>query len=198
MQEYRQFTDRLLEIYREACRVQRDGRLGDAGRAAKVGVLDDEILELCVPLWALDVPPLEEGPANDYRLIGQRSHAADAGQATVHVRDGQAGRRSRTAPANRWRARTTKRNARCARPPRPATRAERTRSTVGARRQTIIVSVLESLRVYLTTFTLKSIVAEMDRWQRAGRSCFRTMLNKLKQPAPAQSPLDKLLPIPDG
>ena len=24
--EYRQFTDRLLEIYRQACRVQRDGR----------------------------------------------------------------------------------------------------------------------------------------------------------------------------
>ena len=72
------------------------------------------------------------------------------------------------------------------------------KTTVGARRQTIIVSVLESLRVYLPTFTLKSVIAEMDRWQAAGRSCFRTMLNKLKLPAPAQSPLDKLLPIPDG
>src|SRR5208337_3244006 len=30
---YRAFTDRLFEIYREACRVQRDQRLGDAGRA---------------------------------------------------------------------------------------------------------------------------------------------------------------------
>ncbi len=27
---YRAFTDRLLEIYREACRVQRDQRLNDA------------------------------------------------------------------------------------------------------------------------------------------------------------------------
>ena len=31
--EYRRFADRLLEIYRSACRVQRDGRLSDAGRA---------------------------------------------------------------------------------------------------------------------------------------------------------------------
>src|SRR5439155_20818621 len=67
--EYRQCTDRLLEIYRQACRVQRDGRLADAGRAAKVAALDDEILELCAPLWALGLPPLEEGPANDYRLL---------------------------------------------------------------------------------------------------------------------------------
>ncbi len=34
--EYRQFTDRLLEIYREACRVQRDRRLSREGRKAKV------------------------------------------------------------------------------------------------------------------------------------------------------------------
>ena len=34
--EYRQFTDRLLEIYREACRVQCDGRLSAEGRKSKV------------------------------------------------------------------------------------------------------------------------------------------------------------------
>src|SRR5271169_1430109 len=66
--DYRHFTDRLLEIYRQARRVQGDGRLGDAGRARKVAVLDDEILELCAPLWAAELPPLE-GPENDYRLL---------------------------------------------------------------------------------------------------------------------------------
>ena len=34
--EYRHFADRLLEIYHEACRVQRDKRLSAAGRAEKV------------------------------------------------------------------------------------------------------------------------------------------------------------------
>jgi hypothetical protein len=31
--------------------------------------LDDEILELGAPLWVLELPPLEEGPENDYRLL---------------------------------------------------------------------------------------------------------------------------------
>src|SRR5215208_537125 len=67
--EYRTFTDRLLEIYREACRVQKDQRLSEAGRAKKVAGLDDEVLELCAALWALELPPLEASPANDYRLL---------------------------------------------------------------------------------------------------------------------------------
>src|SRR6185295_15005876 len=62
---YRAFTDRLLEIYRAACRVQRDGRFSDAGRAAKVAALDDEILEMCAPMWVQELPPAE-GPHNDY------------------------------------------------------------------------------------------------------------------------------------
>src|SRR5690606_4539152 len=35
-EEYRRFADRLLEIYRAACRTQRDRRLNDAGRTRKV------------------------------------------------------------------------------------------------------------------------------------------------------------------
>src|SRR5207249_8783162 len=66
--DYRNFADRLLEIYRAACRVQRDGRFSAAGRTQKVADLDDEILALCGPLWAEELPPLE-GPDNDYRLL---------------------------------------------------------------------------------------------------------------------------------
>src|SRR5213082_1040123 len=53
--DYRQFTDRLLEIYRSACRVQKDARRSMAGRAQKVAELDDEILALCAPLWVLEL-----------------------------------------------------------------------------------------------------------------------------------------------
>ena len=66
--EYRQFTDRLLEIYREACRVQRDRRLSAEGRRGKVGLLDDKILELCGPMWVAELPP-GEGPQDDYRRL---------------------------------------------------------------------------------------------------------------------------------
>jgi hypothetical protein len=85
---YRQLTNRLLEIYRTACRGQKDGRRSMAGRAEKVAELDDEVLELCAPLWVLELPPLEEGPENDYRLLVNESDASDVGQAIVHVRDG--------------------------------------------------------------------------------------------------------------
>src|SRR6202011_619117 len=50
------------------------------------------------------------------------------------------------------------------------------KTTAGARRQTILTSVLESLRLYLKTFTLSSVVEEIKRWYTTGRSCFRKLL----------------------
>ena len=72
------------------------------------------------------------------------------------------------------------------------------KSTVGARRQTIIVSVLESLRLYLPTFTLASVIAEINRWWQAGQSCFTKLLKKMKLQPRAETILDKVMPAPDG
>ena len=47
-QEYRDFADGLLDVYRRACKVRRDGRLSDAGRQRMVEELDDAVLALCV------------------------------------------------------------------------------------------------------------------------------------------------------
>lgn len=198
-QEYRQFTDRLLAIYRRACRVQRDGRLGDAGRSAKVTALDDEIVELCAPLWTLDLPPLEKSPENDYRLLvnevmrlmlDKQLFTFVTAEAVVQPN----GSSQPVAGTNNEAERTLRNPAQA----RDTGRANKT--TVGTRRQTIVVSVLESLRVYLKTFTLRSIMAEIERWRQAGESCFRRLLNKMKLPAPTESILDKLLPapVPDG
>jgi hypothetical protein len=195
--EYRQFTDRLLALYRRACRVQRDGRLSDAGRSARVAALDDEILELCAPLWALDLPPLEEGPENDYRLLvhevmrlmlDRQLFTFVTAKPVVQPN----GTRQPVAGTNNEAERTL-------RNPAQARATGRTNKTpVGARRQTILVSVLESLRVYLKTFTLGSLMAEMQRWHQAGQSCFRRLLYKLNLPPPAKSILDTLLPVPGG
>ena len=89
--EYRQFTDRLLEIYYQACRVQRDGRLRAAGRTSKVAALDEEIFELCAGMWSLELPPLQDGPENDYRLLVNEVMRLMCRQPTVHVRDSRAG-----------------------------------------------------------------------------------------------------------
>ena len=72
------------------------------------------------------------------------------------------------------------------------------KTAVGARRQTIIVSVLESLRWYLPQFTLSGVLAEIDRWGQAGQSCFPELLKKMHMPQRTQTILDHALPIPDG
>ena len=69
---------------------------------------------------------------------------------------------------------------------------------VGARRQTIVTSVLESLRNYLTTFTLTSVIEEFERWWKAGQSCFTALLNKLKFTLPEKPIIDRLFPKPSG
>lgn len=196
-QEYRQFTDRLLEIYRQACRVQRDGRLSAAGRQGKVAALDDEILELCVGMWALELPPLEESPENNYRLLcnevmklmldrqlfpfvtAEPALAPNGQSEPVSGTNNEAERTLRDTATARKTGRTSK-------------------TLTGARRQTIVVSVLESLRLYLPTFTLSSIIAEIDRWRQVGQSCFTRLLKKMKLPSPTASILDKVMPALDG
>lgn len=194
--DYRNFADRLLEIYRAACRVQRDGRFRDAGRTQKVADLDDEILELCGPLWAAELPPLE-GADNDYRLLANElMRLMLAQQLFAFVTAQPATQPNGITPplgATNNEAERTLRN------PAAARQTGRTSKTIaGARRQTILTSVLESLRLYLSTFTLSSVLAEIARWIDQGRSCFTALLNQLKIPTPQQSVLDQVLPNASG
>jgi hypothetical protein len=194
---YRAFTDKLLAIYRRACRVQCDGRFGDAGRARQVAALDDEILELCAAMWFADLPPLEEGPANDYRLLvnelmrlmldKQLFTFVTAASATQPNGNNQA-----AAGTNNEAERTLRGAAQA----RVTSRTNKT--LVGARRQTIVSSVLESLRLYLPRFTLTSVLAEVQRWLQVGRSCFVELLEKLNLTPAESSVLDQVYPIPDG
>lgn len=194
--DYRNFADRLLEIYRAACRVQRDGRFSDAGRTQKVADLDDEILELCGPLWAAELPPLE-GPDNDYRLLANEFMRLMLAQQLFTFVTAQPAAQPNgiTLPlgATNNEAERTLRN------PAAARQTGRTSKTIaGARRQTILTSVLESLRLYLPTFTLSSVLAEIECWIDQGRSCFTALLNQLKIHTPQQSVLDQVLPNPSG
>jgi transposase len=196
-QQYRQFTDRLLEIYRAACRVQRDGRLSAAGRARKTAALDDEILDLCAPHWVLELPPLPDGPANDYRLLVNEIMRLmlDKQLFTFVTAEPVVQPNGTSQPV----AGTNNEAERTLRNPAQARDTGRTNKTlVGARRQTIIVSVLESLRLYLPTFTLTAVIAEIDRWWQAGQSCFAKLLKKMKLPRPTESILDKVIPAPSG
>jgi transposase len=194
--DYRNFADRLLEIYRAACRVQRDGRFSTAGRTQKVADLDDAILELCGPLWAAELPPLE-GPDDDYRLLANElMRLMLAQQLFTFVTATPAAQPNGVTPpmgATNNEAERTLRN------PAAARQTGRANKTIaGARRQTILTSVLESLRLYLPTFTLSSVLAEIERWVDQNRSCFTALLNRLQIGTPQQSVLDQVLPNPSG
>jgi hypothetical protein len=194
--EYRTFTDRLLEIYRAACRVQRDGRLGDAGRAGKVVDLDDQIVALCEARWLTDLLP-QEGLVDDYRLlVNEVMRLLIAEELFTFVTAKPVDQVNGTAQPV---AGTNNEAERTLRNPAQARKTGRTNKThVGARRQTIVSSVLESLRLYLPTFTFSSVLDEMKRWWTAGRSCFRELLDKLKLVVPEKPVIDRVLPIPTG
>ena len=174
--------------------MQADGRLGDAGRKQKVAELDDEILELCGPVWFADLPPLE-GTDNDYRLLcNELMRLMLAKQLFTFVTAAPVvtpkGESSPVAGTNNEAERTL-------RGPAQARKTGRTNKTFsGARRQTIIASVMESLRQQLPSFTLSTVIGEILRWERAGRSCFASLMSKLKLSPPAHSVLDLLLPVP--
>jgi transposase len=192
--EYRRVADRLLEIYYAACRVQRDKRLGDAGRAGKVAELDDEILELCGPVWCAELPPLE-GADNDYRLLCTELMRLMLEEqlftfVTAAPVQSPTGAVTPVAGTNNEAERTLRGAAQ-------ARKTGRTNKTPrGARRQTVLTSVLESLRQQLPDFTLSTVVEEVHRWWTRGRSCFSELMRKLKLQPPQKSILDTLLPLP--
>ena len=193
---YRHLTDRLLEIYRTACRVQKDGRLGDAGRARKVALLDDEILDVCGPVWGAEFP-VGEGPENDYRRLCNEVMRLMLAQqlftfVTAPVVQLPNGETASVSGTNNESERTL-------RSPAQARDTGRTNKTNrGARRQTILVSVFESLRQQLATFTLSSVIAEIRRWSAEGVSRFEKLLDDLNLAPATQSILDRVIGIKSG
>lgn len=154
-------------------------------------------------MWALELPPLEDSPENDYRLLVNEVIRLMLDQqlfpfVTAEPAARPNGQSEPVAGTNNEAERTL----RGAAVARKTGRSSKT--PVGARRQTILVSVLESLRLYLPTFTLVGVINEINRWWQAGQSCFSELLHKLQLPPPTPSTpatpsiLDKVLPIPDG
>jgi transposase len=193
---YRTFTDRLLAIYRKACRIQCDQRFSAAGRAKKVALLDDEIFDLCGTLWFADLPPLE-GLDNDYRLLVKEVFNLALAQQLFTFVTAQSvsqpnGTTQSVGGTNNAAERTL----------RGVAQARKTgctnKTSTGARRQTIVTTVLESLRLYLPTFTLATVLEELERWWATGRSCFEQLLNKLKLTTPqSEKPIiDRIFPSP--
>jgi len=191
---YRDFTDGLLAIYREACRLQRDQRFSAAGRADRVAALDDRILNLC---GRFSIEELRAGEKLDHdfgllvaevlRLMMAQALFTFVTTPPVQQPNGT------TQPV----AGTNNEAERTLRSPAQARDTGRTNKTAnGTRRQTVLTTVLESLRLYLPTYTLASVAAELQRWWIEGCSCFEKVLQQsnLELDAKATPTLDRLYP----
>ena len=71
----------------------------------------------------------------------------------------------------------------------------------GARRRTVVASVLDSLRLSLPRFTLRAVLEELCRWRETGASCFHRLAASLSLPPPdpcrdAGDLLNRLIPEP--
>ena len=192
---YRAFADRLIGIYRSACKVKSDGRMGDAGRQRKVAELDDEILDLCGAMWSAELPKLA-GPDDDYRRLAKEVMRLMLNKelfvfVTVASAKQPNGVPVVVGPTNNEAERTL-------RGPAEARKTGRTsKSLSGARRQTIVTSVLESLRLYLKRFTLANVIDEVGSWVEKGCSCFARLLKTMKLPPTERSVLDRVYPKPE-
>jgi transposase len=194
--DYRHLADRLVEIYRAACRIQRDQRFSAAGRAVKVAALDDEIFALCGSVRFAEPSELGELDNNHRLLVAEVFRLLMAKELFTFVTAEPVQQpNGSTMPV----AGTNNEAERTLRNPAQARDSGRTNKTSnGARRQSIVTSVLESLRVYLPTYTLGSVVEELKRWAATGLSCFERLLKKLKlTPRQRAKPiLDQILPNP--
>jgi hypothetical protein len=152
---------------------------------------------LCAALWLADLPPLEDEIENDYRLLVLEVMRLMLAQQifTFVTAPPAAQPNGESKPA----AGTNNEPERTLRGPALARDTGRTNKTiVGARRQTIVSSVLESLRLYLPCFTLRTVVREVRRWLEVGRSCFAELMEKLRLPRAERCVLDQVYPSPGG
>ena len=193
---HRAFADGLLAIYHQAQKIKRDQHYGEAARKRKVEKLADALVDLCDPVWrekhSLN-DPLENDRCNlaleILRLLEKDELFTFVTAPAVERPNGT----QQTVGGTNNEAERTLRG-----PARARDTGQTSKTLVGARRTSILTSVLESLRLYLPTYTLSSVFEEVQGWQRAGKSCFRQLMEKLKLSLPEKGVLDRLFPEPSG
>lgn len=173
---YRWFLDRLLEIYRDAKRVAEDGRLSDEGRKTRVAELEGRLASLCQPYLRETTAQMKPHERDFTNLVNELSRLLMSNELFTFVLvEG-------VDPTNNL-------SERILRNPALDRKTGRTSKTeAGARRRSILVSVLESLRVNLATFSLASVLDEVKRWMSEGISRFakqlREQLSNPPEPVP--------------
>ncbi len=173
---YQRFLDQLLALYHDAKRCAADGRLGEQGRQQRVVELECRLGALCRPHLrdtSPDLKPYERDFANLVNELVERLLDEELFTFVLHpeveATNNSTERLQRGAALDRKAGRTSK-------------------SAAGAQRRSILVSVLESLRVNLEQFTLASVLEEVHRWMHEGISLFARQWQALLNSQPEAVP----------
>jgi transposase len=157
---YQRFLDQLLELYYDAKRAAADGRLGERGRQSRVCDLENGLCALCLPYDHGTTPDMQPHERDFANLIDELLRLFLEGELFTFV----------LVPGVEATNNLSERLLRGAAQDRKAGRTNQ--SAHGARRRSVIVSVLESLRVNLQTFNLATVLEEVGRWMKEGISLF--------------------------
>ena len=177
--KYQRFLDELLALYRDAKRAAADGRLGEAGRQDRVAELEGRLAALCLRYEQPITPDMKQPEHEFANLVNELGRLLLAEELFTFVLvEG-------VEPTNNLMERQL-------RSPAGDRNAGRTNKTkTGAHRRSVIVSVLESLRANLETFTLANVLMEVKCWMEKGISLFAEQWQKIKDaqlvPAPNTS-----------
>ena len=188
---YRQFLDSLLDIYRRGKTIAADKRLSESGRRARVEQLIAAVCDCTGARFSETSAPSDDVEHEFLNLTHEIVRLLGEDELFTYAIHPQADG-------------TNNESERTLRHPALDRATGQTNKTVsGARRRTVIASVLESLRVHLPQLTLQAVLAEINRWCRTGVSCFRRMVNALDLPPlilpdKIKSPLDLLVPEGDS
>jgi transposase len=174
--EYHAFFEELYAIYGEGVRCQKDRRLG-ASRSERVVRLQDRIRRLCTRTDRIVWKEMPDDQQRFLKLQNELLSCLDNLFVFVEHPEVEA---------------TNNRSERQARGQAQARKASRTSKTErGAKRRSIITSVLGSLRQCLAEFSIDSVLEEVGRWCSTGISRFRSQLPNPRaraSPQPALAP----------
>ena len=174
--EYRTFLTGLLTLYRKACRLKQDRRLKPSTRATKTLSLEDDLWTLCGERFTDQTSPATAAEHDFVNLVNELLRLMEAEELFTFV----------THPAVPGTNNESERTLRDAANDRKTGRTSKT--VRGARRRTVLTSVLESLRLSLPDFTLAHVLEEVTDWLTSGRSRFQQLLESLNLPPPEHSP----------
>jgi transposase len=168
--EYATFLDQLCEIYQQAVRFQKDRRLS-VGRNQKVEQLQGQIVEVCSRAGeAIDAQTLPEHEATFIRLQNELVNHLDSlfvfvAHPEVEATNNRSERNVRREAEIRKGGRTSKTDA-------------------GAKRRSILMTVLATLNTRFEKFTLQHLLAEIQRWIEMGCSLFQVELTEMEKANP--------------